>query len=82
AQAILHRPMKNRDATSSIISSFGLAVALQNAALLVLGPQPQLLRTNLSNVPVEIGPVFLPLQRLLIPISMVVLITVLYLVLR
>lgn len=82
AEAILHRPMKNRDATSSIISSFGLAVALQNAALLVLGPQPQLLRTNLSNVPVEIGPVFLPLQRLLIPISMVVLITVLYLVLR
>ncbi|QCI69477.1 branched-chain amino acid ABC transporter permease [Phreatobacter stygius] len=82
AEAILHKPMKNRDATSSIISSFGLAVALQNAALLTLGPQPQLLRTNLSNVPVEIGPVFLPLQRLLIPISMVVLITALYLVLR
>jgi branched-chain amino acid transport system permease protein len=82
AEAILHKPMKNRDATSSIISSFGLAVALQNAALLTLGPQPQVLRTNLNNIPVEIGPVFLPLQRLLIPIAMVVLIAALYVVLR
>lgn len=78
AEVILHKPMKNRDATSSIISSFGLAVALQNAALLTLGPQPRLLRTELSNVPVEIGPVFLPLQRALIPLSMVVLIAALY----
>ena len=36
AEAILHKPMKNHDATSSIISSFGLAVALQNAALVVM----------------------------------------------
>ena len=82
AEAILHKPLKSHDATSSIISSFGLAVALQNAAMLTLGPQPQLLRTNLSTIPVEIGPVFLPLQRALIPIAMVVLITALYLVLR
>lgn len=82
AEAILHKPMKNRDATSSIISSFGLAVVLQNAALIVMGPQPQRLETELGRIPVEIGPVFLPLQRLLIPISMVVLIAILYVVLR
>jgi branched-chain amino acid transport system permease protein len=81
-EAILHRPLKDRDATSSIISSFGLGVALQNAALLTFGPQPQLLRTNLSSVPVEIGPVFLPLQRAIIPVAMVVLIAALYAVLR
>lgn len=81
-EAILHKPLRNREATSSIISSFGLGVALQNAALLTFGPQPQLLRTSLSNVPVEIGPVFLPLQRLLIPIAMVVLIAALYAILR
>lgn len=81
-EAILHKPLKNREATSSIISSFGLGVALQNAALLTFGPQPQLLRTNLSTVPIEIGPVFLPLQRALIPIAMVVLIAALYAVLR
>jgi branched-chain amino acid transport system permease protein len=83
AEAILHKPLKNRnDATSSIISSFGLAVVLQNAALLVFGPQPLLLQTEYSNVGVEIGPVFLPMQRLLIPIAMVVLITILHIVLR
>lgn len=82
AEKILHKSLKGRDPTSSMISSFGLAVVLQNAALLTFGPQPQLLRTEFSNVPVEIGPIFLPLQRLLIPIAMVILIVVLQLVLR
>lgn len=82
AESILHRTMKNRDTTSSIISSFGVAVVLQNAALLVLGPQPQLLRTEFSSIPVEIGPVFLPLQRALIPVAMVLLIGLLYAVMR
>lgn len=82
AEAILHKPMKNRDATSSIISSFGLAVVLQNAALIVMGPQPQLLRTDLSSIAVEIGPVFLQLPRLLIPIAMTILITIFYVVMR
>jgi branched-chain amino acid transport system permease protein len=82
AEAVLYKPMKNRDATSSIISSFGLAVVLQNAALIVMGPQPQLLRTDLSSIAVEIGPVFLQLPRLLIPIAMVVLISIFYVVMR
>jgi branched-chain amino acid transport system permease protein len=82
AEAVLHRPMRERDATSSIIASFGLAVALQNAALLAFGPQPILLRTELANISVELGPVFLPFQRVLIPIVMAVLIGLLYVVLR
>lgn len=88
AEAILHKPMRNNDATSSIISSFGLAVALQNAALIVMGPQPQ--RRNLdvskvpllSSLPTDFGPVFIPEQRLLIPLTMVILIATLYFVLR
>lgn len=82
AEAILHKPMRNRDGTSSIISSFGVAVVLQNAALIVMGPQPQRLHTELNNIPVEIGPVFLPLQRLMIPVAAVVLIGTLYVVLK
>lgn len=88
AEAILNRPMKNRDATGSIVSSFGLAVALQNAALIVMGPQPQRLNLDaskmplLSGLPTEFGPVFLPHQRMLIPLTMVVLIGILYTVLR
>lgn len=82
AEKILHASLRGRDPTNSMISSFGLAVVLQNAALITFGPQPRLLRTEFSNVPVEIGPIFLPLQRLLIPIVMVVLVTALQLVLR
>jgi branched-chain amino acid transport system permease protein len=88
AEAILHKPMKNHDATSSIISSFGLAVALQNAALVVMGPQPQRLNLDVSKIPVlsslptDFGPVFLPQQRLLIPLATVLLIAILYVVLR
>ncbi|WPB55771.1 branched-chain amino acid ABC transporter permease [Xylophilus sp. GOD-11R] len=82
AEVILHGPLKNRDATSSIISSFGLAVVLQNAALIWIGPEPQLLQTSLSAIPVEIGPVFMPLQRLMLPIATAVLLVALHLVLR
>jgi branched-chain amino acid transport system permease protein len=88
AEAVLHKPLKNRDATNSIISSFGLAVALQNAALIVMGPQPQRLNLDVSQIPVlsalptDFGPVFLPQQRTLIPLTMVVLISILYLVLK
>ncbi|KCB28662.1 putative high-affinity branched-chain amino acid ABC transporter, permease protein LivH [Bordetella hinzii L60] len=82
AETILHKPLKNRDATSSIISSFGLAVVLQNAALLTFGPRPLLLETSYSNIGVELGPVYLPVQRLLIPVAMVALIAALHIVLR
>jgi branched-chain amino acid transport system permease protein len=88
AEVILYRPMKNRDATSSIISSFGLAVVFQNAALAVMGSQPQRLDLDVSRIPVlshlptEFGPVFLPQQRTLLPAAMVLLIALLYLVLR
>lgn len=81
-ERILHRPLRGRDATNSIISSFGLAVALQNAALLVFGPQPKLLRTEWSALPVEIGPVFLPAQRALIPVVMLACVIGFHLVLR
>lgn len=82
AEQILNRQVKDEDPTNSIVSSFGLAVVLQNAALLVIGPQPMLLRTDLSMVPVEIGPVYLPLQRALIPVAMIVLVGALHLLLR
>ncbi len=82
AEMVLHRPLRGRDQTASIISSFGLAVALQNAALLVFGPQPKLLRTEWSSLPVEIGPVFLPAQRAVIPVAMAATVLIFHLVLR
>ncbi|QDL90533.1 branched-chain amino acid ABC transporter permease [Paroceanicella profunda] len=82
AEAILHRALRERDMTSSIIASFGLAVALQNAALLTIGPRPMLLQTDLSMLAVEFGPVYLPLPRALIPVAMVVMVGLLFAVLR
>ena len=68
--------------TNSIISSFGLAVALQNAALLVFGPEPKVLKTSWATVPVHIGGLFLTLQRAIIPVVAAVLILIIHLVLR
>ena len=82
AEGLLHRMLKDRDVTSSIITSFGLAVILQNSALLGFGPSPMLLQTEYSTIGVDIGPVYLPLQQLLIPVAMALLIAVLYAVLR
>jgi branched-chain amino acid transport system permease protein len=81
-ERILHHSLQSRDATASIVASFGMSVVLQNAALLLFGPQAQILRTGLPNLPVVIGPVFLPLQRALIPVVMIVLVTALHLLLR
>jgi branched-chain amino acid transport system permease protein len=81
-ERILHHALQSRDATASIVASFGLAVVLQNAALLIFGPEAQLLRTGLPNLPIEIGPVFLPLQRALIPIVMIILVAGLHILLR
>jgi len=82
AEGLLHKMLKDRDATSSIISSFGLAVVLQNSALLGFGPSPMMLQTTYSTIGVEMGPVYLPLQQLLIPVAMILLIALLYGVLR
>ncbi len=82
AEGLLHKMLKDRDATSSIISSFGLAVVLQNSALIGFGPSPMMLQTRYSTIGVDMGPVYLPLQQLLIPVAMALLIALLYLVLR
>ncbi|MGE0713902.1 MAG: branched-chain amino acid ABC transporter permease [Alphaproteobacteria bacterium] len=81
-ERLVFRPLGNQDMTGSIITSFGLAVALQNAALIAFGPQPKLLRTPWANIPVEIGPVFMPLQRALIPVIALVLVVAVHVVLR
>lgn len=82
AEGLLNKMLKNRDATSSIIASFGLAVVLQNSALIGFGPSPMMLQTQYSAIGVDMGPVYLPLQQLLIPVAMVVLIALLHLGLR
>lgn len=81
-ERVIFRPLQGRDMTNSIISSFGLAVALQNAALLVFGPEPKILKTSWATVPVHFGELFLTLQRAIIPVVAASLILIIHLVLR
>jgi len=82
AERVVFRPLGRRDPSNAIIASFGLSVMLQNAALLVFGPQPKSLKTDLAAVPVHLGPVFLTGQRVLIVGVTIAVVTVLFLVLR
>lgn len=82
AERAVFRPLGQRDPSNAIIASFGLSVMLQNAALLVFGPQPKSLKTELAAVPVNLGPVFLTGQRVLIVGVTIAVVTVLFLVLR
>ncbi|MAS41788.1 MAG: branched-chain amino acid ABC transporter permease [Rhodobacteraceae bacterium] len=82
AEALLHRGLKNQDQTSSIIASFGLAVALQNAVMVTMGPQPELMHTELAYKAIELGPVFLPAPRALIPPAMLIIVGALFAALR
>lgn len=82
AERLVFRPIRGREPSDSIISSFGLAVALQNAALLIFGAQPQLIRTELSSVTFKVFGVFMTGQRALIPAVAAVMVVLFHLVLR
>jgi branched-chain amino acid transport system permease protein len=68
AERAVFRPLYRTAPTNSIISSFGLAVALQTAALQLFGPQPAIIRTTFAATPIAFLGVHLTLQRLLIPL--------------
>lgn len=82
AERLVFRPLGSRDPTNSMIASFGLSVVLQNGALLAFGPEPKALKTDLAQLPIHIGPVFLTGQRVLIVIVTFVIVIALFLVLR
>lgn len=81
-ERLVFQPLGGRDMTSSIIASFGLAVVLQNAALVAFGPEPKILRSPWSSIPVEIGPVYLTLSRAVMPAVALVTVVVVHLALR
>lgn len=82
SERLVFRPIRGRDPTDSIITSFGLAIALQNAALLLFGPQPQIIRTELATWTFSVGGVFMTGQRALIPVVAVVIVLLFHFALR
>src|SRR6218665_3079269 len=78
----IFRPLTGGDHSSSIIASFGLSALLQNGALVAFGAEPMALRSDLAGVPVQIGPVFLTGQRVLIVGLAALVVLALFLLLR
>lgn len=79
---LIFRPSKVQLSYDTIISSFALSVILQNLALLLFGPQPQLIRTPLNGVIVRAFDAYVSLQRILIPVTAAVIVGLLYLFLN
>lgn len=82
AERLLHKALKDSDPTNSIIASFGLAVALQNAVLITLGPQAQMANIDVSALDLSVGSLYMPGNRVLVPIVTALLIAGLYAVLH
>src|SRR3989304_6912391 len=82
AERLVFRRLRRTAPVNSIISSFGLAVALQTAALHVFGPQPAVIRTAFGARPVAFLGVHLTLQRLLIPLIAAALVLAFHLLVR
>lgn len=81
-ERLVFRPGRAQIRSDTIISSFGLAVILQNVALLVYGPQPQLIRTPFSRVVVQVYDAYVSVQRLIIPATACVLVAGLHVLLH
>jgi branched-chain amino acid transport system permease protein len=81
-ERLVFRPTQGQLRSDTIISSFGLAVVLQNASLLILGPQPKLITTSMGRTVVKIFDAYVSLQRIIIPAIAAVLVGLLHVLLR
>jgi branched-chain amino acid transport system permease protein len=81
-ERLVFRRLRRTHPTQSIVSSFGLAIALQTAALHVFGPQPAVIRTSFGSTPIAFAGVRLTLQRLLIPLVAAALVLLFHLLVR
>src|SRR5262249_7513805 len=52
------RPLQDKPPVSTLVATIGIALIMQNALLVLWGPQPQKIPTSFSPAPVIIGPIF------------------------
>jgi branched-chain amino acid transport system permease protein len=71
-------PLRHRSFLPVIISTIGAAIFMQNAVLALYGPQPQVLPGWFDTDGINIGPVFLSTQYLLIVAVTIVLVALQY----
>ena len=71
---LVFRPMRNFPKISTNLGAIGLSIFLLNAANLLFSPEPQIFPVEYVNVSLQIGDVFITLQRLIVFIVSFVLI--------
>jgi branched-chain amino acid transport system permease protein len=73
----IFRRLRNKPPMSSVLATIGLAMMIENGSLALWGPQPQPIPTGLSQMPLEIGPIFTTEPRLFaVVITIAALVTV------
>jgi branched-chain amino acid transport system permease protein len=63
-ERVIFRPLRNKPPMSTVLATIGLAIIIENGSLVLWGPQPQPIPTGLSQMPLEIGPIFTTEPRL------------------
>ena len=81
-ERIIFRPVRGRDPINSIISSFGLSICLQSAALQIFGPQPDIIPFPFGNIIITFWGLSLTAQRLIIPLVAFLLIALFHLFIK
>lgn len=76
------RPLQRSERINLLVSSLGVSIILQNAVLLIWGPDPRVLPSPLSNLQFEFHGIVLNGHRLFVVIVSIILIAVTYYVVQ
>jgi branched-chain amino acid transport system permease protein len=79
---ILFRPLRREHEFTILMVSLGLSLMLSNGGEVVFGADPKYIPSPYSDLAIDIGDVFLTVQRLIVLVAAVVLIALVYLFIR
>lgn len=72
---VVLKPLRGRDVMAGILTTIGLAIILQNAALLIWNPVPKRLPVPVDSAILELGPVRLaPVQLLAVALALAIIV--------
>jgi branched-chain amino acid transport system permease protein len=81
-ERIVFRPLRDSDRINLLVSSLGISIILQNAVLLIWGPDPRSLSSPFSDAQVHLGSAVLSGHRLFVFVVSLILIGVIYYVVQ
>jgi branched-chain amino acid transport system permease protein len=82
ANYLFFRPVRGQHDFIVLLSSLGLSLVLANGAQFVFGADPKAIASPYTDTPVQIGPVFITQQRILVFAAVTVLLVLVHLFLR